>query len=310
MTPDCAPTSSRTGPSRRKRLAKRALRKGFELAQRAGLDVLPRHFYSSIPSVHGLRATDRWRPPRTLVGVNGTDIQEQLEFARSVIPDHWPPDIHGDACRANGEPGFGPVESSFLYGFVYSKRPRKIVQVGAGVSTAVALRAARDAGHEVDLVAIDPYPTRFLRAAPVRLIEQSAQDVALGQLTDLERGDLLFVDSTHTVRADSEVNRLVLEVLPRLRPGVFVHFHDIYFPYDYQRDVLDEALYFWSESTLVQAFLIANERYRIATALSMLHYGAPDQLAELIPGYRPQPNRDGLRAGDGDFPASLYLLAG
>jgi len=227
-----------------------------------------------------------------------------------VIPEHWPPDVHGDACRANGVAGYGPIESSFLYGFVHSKRPRKIVQVGAGVSTAVALSAARDAGHEIDIVAIDPYPTRFLRAAPVTLIEQAAQDVPLDQLTDLRDGDLLFIDSTHTVRADSEVNRLVLEVLPRLRPDVFVHFHDIYFPYDYQRDVLDDALYFWSESTLVQAFLIGNERYRIATALSMLHYEVPDELAKLIPGYRPQPNRDGLGAGDGHFPASLYLLAG
>lgn len=260
--------------------------------------------------MHGLRETGRWRPPRTLVGVNGTDIQDQLEFARSVVPDHWPPDIYRDACRQNGEPGFGPVEASFLYGFVYSKKPKKIVQVGAGVSTAVALRAAADAGHYVEIVAVDPYPTRFLRAAPVTLLEQAAQNVALERLIDLERGDLLFIDSTHTVRADSEVNRLVLEVLPRLRPGVFVHFHDIYFPYDYQRDLLDETLYFWSESTLVQSFLIGNERYRIATALSMLHYEAPDQLAQLIPGYRPQPNRDGLRAGAGDFPASLYLLAG
>jgi len=292
------------------KLAKRGFRKSFEWAQRARLDLLPRHFYSSIPSVQGLRATDRWRPPRTLAGVNGLDVQEQLEFARSVIPERWPPDIHGDACRENGVAGYGPIESSFLYGFVYSKRPGKIVQVGAGVSTAVALSAASDAGHEVDIVAVDPYPTKFLRAAPVTLIEQPAQEVALEQLTDLGAGDLLFIDSTHTVRADSEVNRIVLEVLPRLRPGVFVHFHDIFFPYDYQRDLLDDALYFWSESTLVHAFLIGNERYRIATALSMLHYEAPAQLARLIPSYRPQPNRDGLGAGDGHFPSSLYLLAG
>jgi predicted O-methyltransferase YrrM len=303
-------TTSEGGKKLAKRGIRKGIRKGFELGQRVGLDLLPRHFYSSIPSVHQLRATNRWRPPRTLVGVNGIDIQGQLEFARSVVPDHWPQDIHGDACRENGAAGYGPVESNFLYGFVYSKRPRKIVQVGAGISTAIALSAARHAGYEVDIVAVDPYPTQFLRAAAITLIEQDAQDVPLEQLTELGEGDLLFIDSTHTVRADSEVNRLVLEVLPRLRPGVFVHFHDIYFPYDYQRDLLDEALFFWSESTLVHAFLIGNERYRIAAALSMLHYEAPDQLAKLIPAYRPQPNRNGLCAGDGHFPASLYLLAG
>jgi len=164
--------------------------------------------------------------------------------------------------------------------------------------------------QEIEIVAIDPYPTEFLRTAPITLIEQAAQDVPLERLTDLAEGDLLFIDSTHTVRADSEVNRLVLEVLPRLQPGVFVHFHDIYFPYDYQRSTLDEALFFWAESTLVHAFLIGNERYGIAAALSMLHYGVPDELAKLLPGYRPQGNSDGLRAGKGHFPSSLYLLAG
>lgn len=73
---------------------------------------------------------------------------------------------------------------------------------------------------------------------------------------------------------------------------------------------LDEAPFLRAESTLVHAFLIGNERYRIAAALSMLHNGAPEKLAKLIAGYRPQGNSDGLRAGEGHFPSSLYLLAG
>src|SRR5215211_7782825 len=69
--------------------------------------------------------------------------------------------------------------------------------------------------------------------ADATVIQAEAQKVPLMQLAALEPGDLLFVDSTHTVRPNSEVNLIVLEVLPRLPPGVFVHFHDIYFPYDY-----------------------------------------------------------------------------
>ncbi len=141
------------------------------------------------------------------------------------------------------------------------------------------------------------------------LIEREAQDVPLEQLTALAEGDLLFIDSTHTVRVDGEVNLLVLEVLPRLAPGVWVHFHDIYFPYDYQRDILNPPLFFWTESTLVHAFLVGNRAVRIAASLSMLHYQAPLDVQQLVPRYAPEPNIDGLgstrRAGH--FPSSLYL---
>jgi predicted O-methyltransferase YrrM len=293
---------------------KRLLGSVFVGLQRAGVDVLPRHFYSSIPDVRRLRAEQRWRGPRSLVGVQGTNIDDQLEFLRSFItPDVSSQlrsrDIYADACAENGAIGYGPVEADCLYGFVRSMRPQKIVQVGAGVSTSVILAAAREAGYSPEIAAVDPYPTVFLNRAPVTLIDRDAQDVAPEELAALAEGDLLFIDSTHTVRVDGEVNMLVLEVLPRLKPGVWIHFHDIYLPYDYQRDILNPPLFFWTESTLVHAFLIGNRGVRIAASLSMLHYQAPLELQKLIPRYRPEPNVDGLRTTrpNGHFPSSLYL---
>ncbi len=251
-----------------------------------------------------------------MVGVPGAAIDGQLEFLRSILTPEITSrlaevDLHREACIENGAPGYGPVEADVLYAFVRSCRPRKVVQVGAGVSTAVILEAAASLEEHVDITAIDPFPTAFLQDAPVDVIAEEAQDVQLEQFTGLASGDLLFIDSTHTVKADSEVNRLVLEVLPRLAPGVWVHFHDIYFPYDYQRDVLEPALFFWSESTLVHAFLIGNGGFRIEASLSMLHYAASSEVQQLVPRYRPEPGRDGLTAGrpDLDFPSSLYLRA-
>ena len=176
------------------------------------------------------------------------------------------------------------------------------------MATAVMLMAARDAGYSPRITAVEPFPSPFLRSAQVRVLEKEAQEIPLEELTSLAAGDLLFIDSTHTVKVDSEVNLIVLEVLPRLPPGVWVHFHDIYFPFDYQRDVLRPPLFFWSEGTLVHAFLACNPRFRIAVSLSMLHYAAPEELGALIPRYRPQANRDGLAAElAGHFPSSLYL---
>ena len=93
-------------------------------------------------------------------------------------------------------------------------------------------------------------------------------------------GDLLFIDSTHAVRPGSEVNYLIHEVLPRLKPGVWVHFHDIYFPYDYARDTLDGDMLFPQESTLLYAFLTGNDHFKVEASLS-IPYGATHGMREL-----------------------------
>lgn len=129
------------------------------------------------------------------------------------------------------------------------------------------------------------------------------------ELTNLNPGDLLFVDSTHTVKPGSEVNRIILDVLPRLAKEVYVHFHDIYFPYDYQRGLITEDVFFNVESTLLHAFLIDNRKYKIYFSLSMLHYFAPDRIKSCFPSYSQQSNADGLRAEvGGHFPSAIYLV--
>jgi hypothetical protein len=183
------------------------------------------------------------------------------------------------------------------------------------VSTAVILLAAKEVGYQPELICIDPFPNRYLRSVAARglitLIAERAQDVDLQELTNLERGDLLFVDSTHTVKPGSEVNRLILEVLPRLKPGCFVQFHDIHFPYDYQESLLTE-IFFSAESTLLHAFLIDNARYSIAVSLSMLHHACPEQMRTALPNYRPARMHQGLllaRDPARHFPCSTYLVS-
>ena len=211
----------------------------------------------------------------------------------------------------NGEAGFGVPDAEFLYGFIRTIQPRRIVQVGCGVSTAVMLLAAEDAGYRPELVCVEPFPTGFLtrsaRDGRIELVRARAQDVPREVLTDLGDEGLLFVDSTHTVKPGSEVNRLILEILPRLDVGAWVHFHDIYFPYDYQRGLIDDELFFSNESVLLHALLINNRALTIRAALSMLHYADPARLGRSLPGYRPAPNDQGLRGGAGHFPASAYL---
>src|SRR5262249_12511849 len=153
---------------------------------------------------------------------------------------------HPRACDDNGEAGFGPVEADFLDAFITTERPARIVQVGCGVSTSIILRAAGDAGYKPEIVCVEPYPTEYLRRAEregqIEPGAEKAQKVPRELLPGLGDSGFLFVDSTHTGKPGSEVNRLILEVLPRLARGSWVHFHDIYFPYDYQPGLLSDEL--------------------------------------------------------------------
>lgn len=301
-----------------KERGKRLWRRAFEAGQRVGVDLLPRHFYSEIPDLRELRGTHEWRKPRTLRGIAGVEIDGQRDFIRDCCASEAlgriaGRDILAEACRANGAVGYGPIEAAFLYCLIAARRPPRVVQVGAGVSTAVVLTAAVEARHELELTCIDPFPTGYLRqlarAGRIELIAEPVQQVAPERVADVGTGGLLFIDSTHTVKAGSDVNHLVLEVLPAISDRCIVHLHDIFLPYEYSPTVLQSDLFFPTETTLVTAFLTGNKSFRVLAALSMIHHQAPEALSSVFPWYRPAPNVDGLARGPGHFPSSTYLEA-
>lgn len=295
-------------------------RKTFKFFQIFGIHVMPDFFYSSIPNIEKLKKSFAWRKPYSLIGINGIDLENQLEFVASCCSDKnkkilTSKDIYFLSCQDN-EYGFGKIEADFLYCFISYFKPSKVIQIGCGVSTKTMLLAATDSSHDIKITCIDPYPTQYLLeksdCKEVNLIAQEAQEVSNEILTNLEEGDLLFVDSTHTVKPGSEVNKIILEVLPRLKKGVFVHFHDIYFPYDYHPEILSKQLYFWNESVLLQAYLTNNSKYELKTSMSMLHYFKSKELQQLLPNYIPHKSSEfGLFdiTPDGHFPASTYLQA-
>ena len=300
-----------------KTLAKSGWHRCFVLLQRLGINLLPEHFYSAIPNLADLGRRTDWRKPRSMYGINQRSIEGQLALLGEWVGPHS--DYlagrapHDSAIEGGGgDGGYGEIEADVLFGFIASRQPRRVMQIGCGVSTAVMLMAAAKAGYKPEIVCIEPYPSAWLRDAEaqglIRLIAEPAQVVDFNVIAGLDRDDLLFVDSTHAVKPGSEVNYLIHEVLPRLQDGVWVHFHDIYFPYDYTRDALDGDMLFPQESTLLYAFLAGNARYRLEASLSMVHYAASQGLKRLIPKYQPNDQTDGLRGRNGKhFPSSAWL---
>jgi hypothetical protein len=228
------------------------------------------------------------------------------QFYKQAVSDHF-------------GPGYGYIEAQALHGFIRHYKPKQIIEVGSGVSTYCMLKAseinARETGQAAKIVSIEPYPSNRLRTLlGIELITQKVQNVPFEAFTALGANDLLFIDSSHTVKAGIDVNYLILEVLPRLQSGVLVHFHDIYLPYDYQRDVTRTFLY-WAETSLLRAFLIFNSHVKIVVCLSHLHYDRQDVLRDVFPEYHPQADVNGLSsetytafsAIPEHFPSSTYL---
>lgn len=298
---------------------KSQLRTVFEAGQRVGVDVLPRHFYSQIPNIRAMKTDRSWQRPYSLVGVGGRDVEAQLSWLRKVCP----PDLaaalpslrlHEEAGKANGAIGYGPIEADLLYCVVRTLAPKRMIQVGAGASTWVALKAAEDAGRSIDITCVDPFPTGFLTelsaAGKIALRHEPVQAVDPAELARLQAGDMLFVDSTHTVSPGSDVNHMILEVLPRLPKGVIVHFHDITMPYGYSAHVLSDDLFFWNETVLLHAYLADNPRFEIRAGMALLHDAAVERVQEILPTYdNPMRTERGVRVGEreGQFPTAMWL---
>jgi hypothetical protein len=157
--------------------------------------------------------------------------------------------------------------------------------VGSGFSSLVLGQAA-EKNKNSDLICIEPFPREFLREGFPGLqssIEKKIQDIGLEFFSQLASGDILFIDSSHTVKIGGDVNYLFLEVLPRLNPGVIVHVHDIFLPFEYRRDWVLDEFRFWTEQYLLDAFLMFNAEFEVIMANSYLSHYHEDDLKAAFP---------------------------
>jgi hypothetical protein len=295
---------------------KNFLWKFFQIFQKFKIDFLPRHFYSEIPNISNLRSEKAWRKKFEMKSVNGADVSDHFDLLKKWLGEPIGGElefrnVHLEACRINGTDGYGLVEAQVLFGFVAKEKPFEIFQIGCGVSTAICLMAAEFADYVPQVTCVEPYPSDYLirmeNESRIRLIRKKAQELELSDVEKISPHALFFVDSTHTLGPAGEVTRIILEMLPRLKKGCAVHFHDILFPYDYPRDLLNGALFFPHESPLLHAFLCGNSRFQILCSLSMLHYQKKQELQRLIPSYLPAGDEEGLQTTPGHFPSATYL---
>lgn len=154
-----------------------------------------------------------------------------------------------------------------LFVLLQAWRPRRLLEVGSGFSTLLAADVNRRfLGGSCEITCIEPYPRPFLArgiAGVHELVQQCAQDVPMARYTSLQAGDVLFIDSSHVAKTGSDVNFLLLDVLPRLAPGVRVHIHDVFLPYEYPRAWVIDDNRSWNEQYIVRALLTHSRAWRV-----------------------------------------------
>lgn len=175
-------------------------------------------------------------------------------------------------------PWFSGLDLAALWMFVHAHRPTRYVEVGSGTSTTIARHAARAAGHPLHITSIDPAPRAEIDALCDRVVRRPVEETDIGTFDELEPGDILFVDNSHRVFTNSDSVVMLLEVLPRLRPGVLVHVHDIFLPYDYPPEWSGR---YYSEQYVLAAWLLA-EGPHLAIELPNKFVNLDDELSSLL----------------------------
>ncbi len=281
---------------------------GYDVLPKGRYDIVERNYYSPVPDLSRLPA-DIFERRSALHGIDLRGeaamnyVERELapfvsEFAAFPVEGPRPP---GEFFLRNDN--YESVDAELLYAMVRAGRPGRVVELGSGYTTllinAAVRRNAAD-GAATEHVAYDPYPRSFIvgdgRLDGTRLEPVSALDVPEATFRAMDAGDILFVDTTHTVKLGSDVNHIVFEALPLLAPGVVVHFHDIFLPFEYPRAWFETMSYFWAEQYLLQAFLMYNDAFDVQLPAQLLARDYAQRLAAVIPS-----------AASGASPGALWL---
>lgn len=255
------------------------------------------HFYSPVVNTEeiGVDATRIWPVAPAVAGIDFNDVEQQrwlTEILPRHLPDYdYPDDLPAGAAESvfyTRNSQFSWLDSRALFAALREMKPRRMIEVGSGFSSLLTADVNhRFHGGRLDMTCIEPYPRSFLRGGIpglTRLIEARVQDVPLETFASLESGDVLFIDSSHVAKTGSDVNYIYFEILPRLRPGVLIHVHDIFLPGDYPKDWVVNLGIHWNEQYLLRALLIDSHGFEVLFGSAYVLERYPDLLRQALGG--------------------------
>lgn len=161
------------------------------------------------------------------------------------------------------------ADGIILYSMIRQFEPKRIIEIGSGFSSMVMLDTNEFFfDNQIDLTFIDPYPERLFSLMKesdikqTKVIECDVQLVPLNVFEKLQAGDILFIDSTHISKTGSDVNYILFEIFPIIKNGVLIHFHDVFYPFEYPKEWVFQGIN-WNENYILKAFLMHNEKFEV-----------------------------------------------
>lgn len=235
----------------------------------------PGHFYSPIPNLEEIRKDESrifGSPPRTIPGIDlhETDQLDLLDDFAGFYADIPFTPVKSEGLRYfYDNAAYSYSDAILLHCMIRQARPGRIIEVGSGFSSCVTLDTNElFFDNAIQTTFIEPYPKLLMSLIKeddktrVKVIPTRLQDVALEVFDSLEANDILFIDSTHVSKVNSDVNRIFFDLLPRIRKGVLVHFHDILYPFEYPKEWIYKGRA-WNEAYMLRTFLQYNDSFRV-----------------------------------------------
>jgi hypothetical protein len=243
---------------------------------RIGVFPVRDHYYEPMINPKHLRHPLSDRRPLPAVDLN---VEEQLSllaqftFQKELLA--FPADKTDRLEFYYRNASFMSGDAEYFYSFIRLLKPRRIVEIGCGFSTLMARNAivknqAEDSSYSCEHVCIEPYEQPWLEELGVTLIRDRVEKCDPAVFASLQKGDILFIDSSHVIRPQGDVLFEYLELLPQLKSGVYVHIHDIFTPQDYLKEWVCDENKMWNEQYLLEAFLCFNREFRVIGALNYL----------------------------------------
>jgi hypothetical protein len=228
-----------------------------EISDRWGYHIRPIHYYEPLPDFRSITAEQLTRRRASAA----IDFRSEAQLALIAELVQYRPELEQLSFDFDNV-FFGGFDAAVYYALIRHLQPRRVIEIGGGYSTQLAAQALARNGRG-RLTCIEPYPEARLLDAKldIELIKTPVEQIDVDFFLSLDANDILFIDSSHAVKFGSDVCYEFLEVLPKLKPGVWVHVHDIFFPHDYPAEWLLERRLALNEQYLLEAFLAFNHSF-------------------------------------------------
>lgn len=256
----------------------------------------PGHYGSTIPSAKSIEATRSKLFTSDYemydgIALNSSMQKELLCLMTPLFQEYAPTKTANSKKRYfYNNPVFGFNDGFILYAVMRLFKPRRIIEVGSGFSSALMMDTAEDFLPELNLTFIDPYSTNIItliqdsKSKNHDVIRERVQDVNFSQFRELEKNDILFIDSSHVLKIGSDLSTIIFSILPSLAPGVLIHIHDIFYPFEYPEILIKEGR-IWNEVYFVRAFLQHNNSFEILFFSSFVESQYREYIHDHMPGY-------------------------